>query len=175
MLAATIAFLIVSFFDWFQITDTDFGDNMWSGIGVLAGLLALALLVWQAIRVANLNVELGVTPSMITAALAVLLAIFTFIRFIDKPGGSFVEDAVERTFWAWLGLALVIVIVAGAWLNMQAAGESIADVKDKFSSATRGSSTTTAAPPANTPAPPPPPAEPPADPGADDTPETRPG
>ena len=44
---------------------------------VIAGLLAIVLIVWQAIRLANINLEIGVTPAMITAALALLLLIFT--------------------------------------------------------------------------------------------------
>ena len=47
------------------------------------GLLAIALIVWQALRLANIELEIGVTPAMITAALAALMLIFTFIRWID--------------------------------------------------------------------------------------------
>jgi hypothetical protein len=169
VLGATIAFLIVSFFEWFEVggeigeaVEAFGGDNgvsMWNGIGWLAGLLALALIVWQAIRLANIDLEIGLTPAMITAALAVLTLLFTFIRFIDKPGG----DAVDRTFWAWLGLALAIVIAIGAWMNMQASGESLADVRSRFgggAAATTGGTveptapSTTAPPAVETPAPP---------------------
>lgn len=166
VLGAAIAFLVFSFFNWFKYTGPgadelesiggDIGINMWHGVGWIAGLLAIALIVWQAIRLANINVEIGVTPSMITAALAVLMVIFTFIRFIDKPGGDF----VGRTIWAWLCLALAIVVVVGAWMNMQAAGESFADVRDRVSSMTSGSGsdaaaaeTAPAAPAETTPAP----------------------
>jgi FtsH-binding integral membrane protein len=96
---------------------------MWNGIGWIAGLLALALIVWQALRLANIELELGITPAMITAALAALLLLFTFIRWIDSPSGF------DRTIWAWLGLALAIVVAVGAWMNMQASGESLADVR----------------------------------------------
>lgn len=135
VLGAAVAFLIVSFFSWFtyggpgqdelEAIGADTGITMWHGVGWLAGLLAIALIVWQAIRLANINVEIGVTPSMITAALAVLMLIFTFIRWIDKPGGDF----VDRSFWSWLGLALAIVVVVGAWMNMQAAGEGLSDIR----------------------------------------------
>ena len=66
-------------------------------------------IVWQAIRLANINLEIGVTPAMITAALAMLLLIFAFIRFIDKPGRSIADEVVDRTIWAWIGLVLAIV------------------------------------------------------------------
>ena len=112
VLGATIAFLILSFFSWFHYTGpgkdeldaigADTGITMWHGVGWIAGLLAIGLLVWQAIRLANIELEIGVTPSMITAALALLVLIFALIRWLDKPGGDF----VGRTFWSWLGLAL---------------------------------------------------------------------
>ena len=119
VLGAAIVFLIVSFFSWFDYggpgedeldaIGADTGITMWHGVGWIAGLLAIGMIVWQALRLANIEFEVGVTPSMITAALAVLLLIFTFIRWIDKPGGDF----VDRTFWSWMGLALAIIIVVG--------------------------------------------------------------
>ena len=117
---------------------------MWHGVGFIAGLLAIALIAWQAVRLANINVEIGVTPSMVTAVLAILLLIFTFIRFISTPG------LTDRTIWAWIGLVLAIVIVVGAWANMKAAGEGLGDMKDKAMSMT--SSKSDAAPAAGAPA-----------------------
>lgn len=133
VLGATIVFLIVSFFNWQEVELGAFGSagvSMWNGVGWLAGLLAIVIVVWQAIRLANINLEVGVTPSMVTAALAVLLLLFTIIKVL--------VDNEFRTFWAWLGLALAIVIVVGAWMNMQAAGESLTDVRDRVSSMTAG-------------------------------------
>jgi hypothetical protein len=138
VLGAAIAFLIFSFFEWFEVggqlgeaaeaLGADNGISMWNGIGFLAGLLAIALIVWQAIRLANIEIEIGVGPAMVTAALALLLVIFTFIRFIDKP------SAFDRTIWAWLGLILAIVIAVGAWMNMKATGESVQGMMDRFGS-----------------------------------------
>jgi hypothetical protein len=150
VLGAAIAFLIVSFFNWQEVDLGPIGEagvSMWDGIGWLAGLLAIALIVWQAIRLANINVEIGVTPAMVTAALALLLLIFTFIKFL--------VDNEFRTFWAWLGLALAIVVAVGAWLNMKAAGESVQDVMDRFGSRPGGTTTTTTTTTATTPPPPP--------------------
>jgi hypothetical protein len=144
VLGATIAFLIVSFFSWFHYTGpgkdeleaigADTGITMWHGVGWIAGLLAIVLLVWQAIRLANIELEIGVTPSMITAALSVLVLIFALIRWLDKPGGDF----VGRTFWAWLGLLFAIVMVVGAWMNMRAAGDSLTGIRDQLAGATSG-------------------------------------
>ena len=65
---------------------------MWHGMGFLAGLLAIAIIVWEGLRLANMKIEIGLTPAMVTAALAVLLLVFAFIRFISKPGSGLVED-----------------------------------------------------------------------------------
>jgi hypothetical protein len=177
VLVAGIVFLVTSFFNWFTITDTSYGVSMWHGTGFIAGLILLVLIVWQGIRLANIELEIGVTPSMITAALSVLLVIFTFIRFISKPGGGLADSVVDRTIWAWLGFILSIVIVVGAWMNMRAAGESLGDVRDRVQSMTSSGAaspaagptspappaTPTAPPAAQAPAPPAPPAPPPAD------------
>jgi hypothetical protein len=184
VLGGAIAFLIVSIFNWQEVDLGPLGSagvSMWDGIGWIAGLLAIAVIVWQVLRLANVKLELGVSPSMITAALAALLLLFTIIKFLS--------DNEFRTFWAWLGLILSVVIGVGAWLNMQAAGESLADVRSKVSSMTSGGGGDTAAttpppPPApppsappseptTAPPPPPPPPPPPADRDTDDT--TRPG
>jgi hypothetical protein len=152
VLGAAIAFLIVSFFNWQEVDLGPIGDagvSMWNGVGWIAGLLAIALIVWQAIRLANIELEIGVGPAMVTTALAVLLVIFTFIKFIT--------DSEFRTFWAWLGLLLSIVIAVGAWLNLQASGESVQAMMDRMGSR----DTATAPPAATTPAPPPPAAAPP--------------
>ena len=151
VLGAAIAFLIVSFFNWQEVDLGPIGEagvSMWNGIGWIAGLIAIALIVWQAIRLANIELEIGVGPAMVTAALALLLVIFTFIKFIT--------DGEFRTFWAWLGLLLSIVVAVGAWLNMRASGESVQAMMDRFG--TRESATPA---PAGSTAPPPPPPAPP--------------
>ena len=131
VLGAAIVYLITLFFHWQEVDVggiVSVGASGWHGVGVVCGLLAIAIIVWQAIRLANISVEIGVTPSMITAALAVLLVVFTVIKFL--------ADNEYRTFWAWLGLALSLVVAVGAWMNMKAAGEGLGDVRNKVSSMT---------------------------------------
>ncbi len=129
VLGATIAFLIVSIFHW-QAVDTvvgSYGVSMWHGWGVLAGLIAIAIIVWEGLRIANLKIEIGLTPAMVTAALAILLLVFTVLKFLVS--NEF------RTFWAWLGLALSIVVCVGAWMNMKALGESISEMGSSMKAA----------------------------------------
>jgi hypothetical protein len=150
VLGAAVVLFIVSWFNWFEVEGFG-GENMWNGIGVLAGLLLIALVVWQGLRLANIELEIGVTPSMITAGLAILTLVFVFIRFIDKPGGDLAAEVIDRTVWAWLGLALAIVLVIGSWMNMQATGESLADIRATLSKASgRGASDATTATAAGT-------------------------
>jgi hypothetical protein len=130
VLGATIAFLIVSIFNWQEI---DFqgiasaGVSMWHGWGVLAGLLALVIIVWEGLRLANVKLEIGLTPAMVTAALAILLLFFTVLKFLVS--NEF------RTFWAWLGLLLAILVAVGAWMNMRATGDSIAEMGSSMKAA----------------------------------------
>jgi hypothetical protein len=171
VLGATIAFLIISIFNWQEVDLGPLGSagvSMWDGIGWIAGLIAIVLVVWQVIRLANINLEIGVTPSMITAALALLLVLFTVIKFF--------ADNEFRTWAAWVGLILSIVVAVGAWMNMQAAGEGLSDVRDRVSSMTSsggGAAAASAPPPApeTTPAPPPPAPEAPLE-GTEDEPRS---
>lgn len=180
VLGTTIAYLIVSFFNWFEVTGIGVGSG-WSGIGFLAGLLAIAIIVWEALRLTTIKIEIGLTPAMVTAALAVLLLLFAFIRFISKPGGGIADSFVDRTVWAWIGLILAILVVVAAWANMKMAGESITEMgssmKSVASSAASAAKSSTDAdvtaaapvapppppPAAGAPAPPPPAADAPAE------------
>ena len=134
VLGGTIAFLIVSIFNW-QSVDTvvgSYGISMWHGWGVLAGLIAIAIIVWEGLRLANMKIEIGLTPAMVTAALAILLLVFTVLKFLIS--NEF------RTFWAWLGLLLAILVAVGAWVNMKQLGESVAAMGASMKTAAAGGS-----------------------------------
>ncbi len=175
VLGGSIAFLIVSFFSWFDYAGNGFA-NMWHGIGVLAGLLAIALIVWEAVHLAGMKVGVPLHPAMAGAVLAFLVLLFAFIRFISTPGGDFGAAAgVGRTFWAWLGLALAIAVAVGAFMNMKEIGLTMADMSSSMKAAAgsaaaaaksatdKGSDGAASAPPAAPEAPATPPApEPPA-------------
>ncbi len=156
VLATAIAFLIISFFNWQEVDLGAFGEagvSMWHGVGWIAGLLAIALIIWQAIRLTNFNLEIGVGPAMVTAFLAVLLLLFTVIKFF--------ADSEFRTWAAWVGLIFALIICIGAWMNMKAAGETFGDLQKLGGGA--GASGGTTAPPPSTPTQTPPPPPPPTD------------
>jgi hypothetical protein len=148
VLGGAIAFLIISFFNWQEVDLGAFGEagvSMWDGVGWIAGLLAIAIIVWQAIRLSNMTFEIGVGPAMVTAFLAVLLLLFTVIKF-------FADDEF-RTWAAWAGLILAIVVCAGAWFNMKLTGESLGDLQKLGGSGGGGGSSTPPSTPTESPPP----------------------
>lgn len=132
LLGATVVFLIVSVFNWQEVDlgVAEAGRSMWNGWGTVAGLIAIVLLAWEGLRLANVNVTLPISAAMTSALLGVLLALATILKFL-------VDDEF-RTFWAWLGLVLALVIAASAIMTMQAGGESFADMRRSVAGAASG-------------------------------------
>jgi hypothetical protein len=84
----------------------------WHGVGIVVGLLTIALIVWEAIRLANVEIpDFGVAPALVSAALAAGVLVFTIIKFL--------ADNESRHWPAWLGLLLAIIIGVGGWLRWQ--------------------------------------------------------
>jgi hypothetical protein len=117
LLLGGILLLIVSFLDWQQVSAGGFtaGASMWHGVGVVAGLLLIGLLVWEGAELAGVtrNLELPVSAALISVGLAIATAAFTIIKFLV---------ANEARHWpAWIGLILAIAIAIGGWLKYQEA------------------------------------------------------
>jgi hypothetical protein len=104
-------FLIVLFLPW---EDFGFGISLsgFSGIGVLAGLLVIGLLVWEGINVAGVNLNLNISAALIGAALAGATVLFGLIRFLTALSPS-------PGFGAWLGLIVLIGMAYGAFVRFQ--------------------------------------------------------
>ena len=138
-LGAGILLLLDSFFHWQEVSigPISAGTSMWHGWGVLIGLTLLVILAWEGAKLADIKIAVGpLSPSMLTVVLSGLLILFTLIKVLAD---NYVAS------WAWIGLVLAIGVGVGAWLNMQAAGESLADLKATVASAA-GSSSAPAAP-----------------------------
>jgi len=100
ILLGGLLYLVCSFRNWQQVsvgTFGTFGLNEWHGIGILAGSLVIALLVWEALRVLGLNVR---SKEFVSVALALLLALVTVI--------TFATHGTARHWPAWFGLLLAI-------------------------------------------------------------------
>lgn len=146
ILGLGVLLLIDSFFHWQGVTigPISVGISMWHGWGVLVGLLLLAILAWEVAQLAGMKIALGpLSSSMVTAALAGLLVLFTLIKVLTN---NYV------TSWAWIGLVLSLGIAAGAWLSMQAAGESLGDLKSSVTAAASSATAAAKAAGASTPA-----------------------
>ena len=152
MLVGGVLLLIDSFFHWQSVSigPITASRNAWHGWGVIAGLLTIVLVVWLAARVAAADLRLPVSDTLAGAALAVLILLFTFLKFI--------VDNEFRTFWAWLGLILAVLIAVGAWLQVQMGG-GVDTLRTEASGMRDRGAGATAPPPAAPPeSPPPPPA-----------------
>jgi hypothetical protein len=118
VLGGSVLYLIFSFLDWQQVSagPLSIGWSEWHGVGIVAGLLVIAVLAWEAVRLMGMKVELGpVTPGQLSALLPLLLLLFTVVTFLSH--------STARHWPAWIGLILSVVIAAGAL--MRAKGEDV--------------------------------------------------
>ncbi|TMK34725.1 MAG: hypothetical protein E6G64_01345 [Actinobacteria bacterium] len=117
LLVGGLALLIDSFLDWQQISflGHSAGQSMWHGIGVVAGLFVIALLLWEIGQVTGVTgqLQLPVSATLVSVGLAAATALFTIIKFLV---------AHQLRHWpAWIGLILAIVLAIGGWFKF---GES---------------------------------------------------
>ena len=128
MLIAGFLFFIDTFLPWqhFCIGGGTFGGvsvpgacasfSAWGGssgfLGILAGLLALALVAWEGMQLANVNLNMNVPSNRVSAALAGGTVVFGAIKFIivmtNHPG-----------FGAFVGIILLIAIAYGGYMKWQ--------------------------------------------------------
>jgi uncharacterized membrane protein YhdT len=87
----------------------------WSGFaGIVLGLLTIVLIAWLIVRLASVDIPLPVSTAMTGALLGTLILIFAIIKVLTVLG--------DATIWAWIGLALAVVIAVGAFQVVQQAG-----------------------------------------------------
>lgn len=82
----------------------------WHGVGVVVGLLVIALLLWEGAQLAGVAANLNVPATLVTAGLAAGTLLFTIIKFF--------ADNEARHWPAWIGLILSVAIAAGGWLKL---------------------------------------------------------
>jgi hypothetical protein len=120
VLGGSLLYLLFSFFDWQQVSflSAHAGISEWHGVGVIAGLLVLALLAWEGARLAGVQLQFGpITPGLGSIGLALLLLVFTVITFLTHN---------ESRHWpAWVGLLLSIVITVAAFGRARAEGVDV--------------------------------------------------
>ncbi len=157
MLVGGVLLLIDLFLPWQDFDVGGIADELgvdasfsgWRGFaGVVLGLLTIVMLAWLIVRLASVDIPIPVSTAMTGALLGVLILIFAIIKILTILGD-------EATIWAWIGLALAVVIAVGAFQVVQEAG-GVEQLKSEIPSmpATSQESSATQAPP------PPPPAAP---------------
>ena len=121
VLVGGVVLLILSFFPW-QKVSFSFGDvggsvsfNEWHGIGVLAVLFVIAMIIWEVLRMMAVNVSIGtVSPGLVSLGLAALASLLTVVAFINKD--------TFRTWTAWGALIVAILVAAAAVMRSRAEG-----------------------------------------------------
>jgi hypothetical protein len=162
MFIAAVLLLIDSFLNW-QEVDFDLGplgsgsagQSAWHGFwGVVMGILTIVLVARIAARLAAVEVPIPLSFATTSFVLGVLIALCAVLKLITDD---------FRTFWAFIGVGLAIVVAVGAWLEVQEAGgiEHLkSQVPSSGSTAPAAEAPVAEAPVAEAPAAPPPPPAP---------------
>ena len=156
MLVGAVLLFVDLFLPWQDFNIGDLGQfSGWRGVGVIVGILTIVLLAWLIVRLASVNIPLPVSTAMTAALIGTLILIFTVIKILTILGD-------EATIWAWIGLALSVLIAVGAFQAVQEAG-GVDQLRSEASSlGSQGGAATAAGPSSEPPAAaaPPPPAAP---------------
>ena len=120
VLAGGLVLLIDTFLPWQRACGSVGGSSLcvsrngWHGFGVIVGLLVIALLCWEILRLAGIKIRLPLHHSLVSACIGAALVLFTVIKIFD--------DSEFRAYGSWLGLVLAIVVGIGAWMGLQEGG-----------------------------------------------------
>ena len=133
-------------FDLGPLGEGSAGVSAWDNfLGIVLGLLVIALLVWIVLRIAAVDIPIPVSPVMVAALLGGLIAVVALLK-------NLVDD--YSTIWSYIGVVLAILIAVGAWMMVQGAGG--VDTLKSEATSMRSSSGSEMSPAASSPPPPPP-------------------
>jgi hypothetical protein len=151
---AVALFVFMFFFKWFGasvsapslpgVSGASFSIsssiNGWHSLTHTRWLLLITLLAaLAAVALIGMARKVEPSPAVIVTGLGLLSAIFVFYRILDHPHGGGVSGLASFSYGAKAGLYLAFVaalaIVYGGYLEMQAEGTSLSDVREQASSA----------------------------------------
>jgi hypothetical protein len=115
---AAAALLAVAFLDWYGPRARADGVSAWQAFSVVDLLLALVIVLGLALAVLNAAGRGPTAPvalAVITSTLALGATLLVLYRIVDQPGSN---ELIEVRAGAWLGLAAVAGVFAGAWWSM---------------------------------------------------------
>lgn len=88
----------------------------WGGNGSFAGvimaLLAIVLIAFEVVNSMNMNVNMSIPASKLTAYLGFGVLVFAVLKFVFVVGNS-------GALFAYVGLVLALVVGYGSWLHFQ--------------------------------------------------------
>jgi hypothetical protein len=79
------------------------------GLGILIMLLAIALVIWEALAV--FGVDIPAPKTMVSAGLAGGIVVFTLLKIL--------VDSEALYLFAWVGIILALGIAYGGWMRFQ--------------------------------------------------------
>lgn len=145
VLVGIVLYVILSFLDWQQACAPGgsicVGQTEWHGIGVLGGLVAVALLLWEVGRVVGVKIALGaLSPALISVVLAVALLVLTVITFLSH------NEFRHWPEWTALIISILIAVAAvrrgrGEGVEMPKVGSAMGSGGGSGGGSTGGSST----------------------------------
>jgi hypothetical protein len=147
IIAGSALLVILSFLDWQQVSYHGFsaGVTEWHGIGILAALLAIALLLWELARLFGIEIPIGsLTPGLASVGVALLLVLFTVITFLSH--------STARHWPAWIGV--LVAIGVGVAAVLRAKGEGVEMPKMPAMATGGGTGGASTSPPSSPAAPP---------------------
>ena len=117
LLVSSLLLLVDSFLPWEagsfeagRFTVSLPSKNGWEGVGILAGLLVVALLVWEIGQLTGRAGAVPVPAATTSALLAGGILLATVARVIAA-------DDVRR-YGAWFGLVLAFAVGYGGWIRL---------------------------------------------------------
>jgi hypothetical protein len=118
-----VALFVLLFLDWFSgggVSRSGWSSLGWALVALLAALIVLALVVPVAV-VVRARPAVAVGSAVITVALGVVTLVIALIRvLITQPALDLGlgNGAVSVQLAGYLGLAAIVLIVAGGWVTM---------------------------------------------------------
>lgn len=117
LLGGGVLFLIDTFLPWQRVCldlgalggDVCGSASGASGIGIINLLLAVALVVWEGLALAGVDVP--APKNMVSAALAGGIVVFTLLKIL--------VDSEALFLFAFVGIVLALVIGYGGWMRWQ--------------------------------------------------------
>ncbi|MGZ8585297.1 MAG: hypothetical protein ACXWXP_07460 [Actinomycetota bacterium] len=111
LLGAGILYLIDLFLQWQRVCFGGIcgGVSGMDGIGIINLLLVIALLAWEGMAIAGVDIK--APRALVSAGIAGGIVVFTILKII--------VDSEFLAIFAWIGLILAAAIGYGGWMRWQ--------------------------------------------------------